>query len=1092
MIELITASAGSGKTYMLAKKYIGILLEAYLKDDSRDAHEFEHILAVTFTNKATSEMKDRILQELFILAENPTLSDYYKDFCSTYDVAIVSDHKTWRRILFTLLHNYSRFSVSTIDTFFQGVLRHFAREIGSYNSYRIELDRDALIAEAADNLLSSIKSSDDVIYKVLRESMEEDMGEGKKSVPSQELALIAKNLMGGEFVRALEALSKGTIYDDFLKEVKTGSDEFSKKVNALESALKADRASVIDHLTVTASKLFACFEKNKAVVNGSYKLAGSIKSLSENIKSKDLSDKALAHLQDMDFFNAKSTPDVEAEFEPLCRDVVALYPRRNRVAELLISIPHLKFAVSVFKEFAELTDSANVKCLEDTTRLLSEIIAGSDAPFIYEKIGTRYNHYLLDEFQDTSHVQWKNFKPLLGEANATGGRNLVVGDVKQSIYRWRNSDYSILDKSVEEAFSASKTPLNSNFRSGKNIVEFNNELFGSLASQLDSKIAEEFTAASKELKDIYLQRGPEGEYESPFTVGQKVTNDFDGFVRFERITGDNKDVIADEIYQKTIDQVVDLLEKGVRGCDILILVRKNAEGIALAEGLLRAGVSVSSDESLLIVNNPIARKVIAVLRYLDNRNDKISKSVAEDAGFDLSSTSTSLWYSTLVELCEKIIAKLRKSYEEIGGMDEFRGSIPYLSSLVDIASAYETNYGNSLHNFIAYLDHKDGKIASSASDETVRIMTIHKSKGLDGEFVIVPFINKVEYCKNSASMWSECDEGKLDPEYEKFAYYASLKKTSAMFHDAYAQEYKLSCIDAINILYVAFTRARHGLFMIDGHNVKHRSGHILSDFIVQYLLEEYADECKESESGLEYERGSLDATITDYLTPREESNLAKKRLLDELGRQSVITSDYAVYQSRGAVRNSLKATDFFEGLSEEAGAPAKDSRVKGILQHDILSAVHTVDDVDAAVEAKWQEGILDITREEAVEYLEGRINGVSEYGWFAPEASVSAEEAMLVKVSSLARGETPIATRMLPDGSAEYIVNRRPDRIVEHPDGSVSIVDYKFTGEPGANLPHYRKQVEAYCSYYRALPGNASKIIRGYIWYVNADQVAEV
>lgn len=1103
MIELITASAGSGKTYTLAKKYIGILLEAYLKDESCDAHEFEHILAVTFTNKATAEMKDRILQELFILAEDPTLSGYYQDFCSTYGAAAVSDHKTWRRILFTLLHNYSRFSVSTIDTFFQGVLRHFAREIGSYNSYRIELDRDALIAESADSLLSKISDSADPVYKVVSALTSERIGAGKKLDPKRELTEIAKNLMGGEFIRSLESLkvTEQSVYDSFIEEVKTGKSVFSDKVESLEISLRDGlKTAMKDALDAAKS-----FRDNIVAYNGGVNLVKKtiLSGIEKFIVSKatsGFSEAMTLALQgdESKLFN-KSAPDKE-DFIANNQQYFDILLGRSiyigRIAEIRKCIPHLKFAVAVFKEFAEVTDSANVKCLEDTTKLLSEIIAGSEAPFIYEKIGTRYNHYLLDEFQDTSHVQWNNFEPLLVDANANGGHNLVVGDVKQSIYRWRNSDYTILDSTVPNAPAfkgqIAKTPLSSNFRSARHIVEFNNDLFAALANAVDNKLAQ-FYLPSRVLKDIYLLKDKEGNYIEPHTVGQVVRKDFDGFVRYEEVKGENATDVESKIFPQVVALVKDLVGRGVKKNDILILVRGKAEGSHIAEDLLREGIGVYSDDSLFVSSNAIARKLLAVLRYLDNRNDEISKAITNDLGDDFLDGRRMIFHSTLVDLCETIIAKLKAVYSKSEeAIKEFEGSIPYLSSFVDIVSAYETNYGNSLHNFIAYFDNKDAKIASSASQETVRIMTIHKSKGLDGEFVIVPFINKITLWNPQHNQkWTEVDNVPLPEECGDFTYYASLVAgEQSAFHGSYVEEYKQRSIDAMNMLYVAFTRAQHALFVLDGSGAKET----LSSFATAYLAGKEDGGLKRlDEEGMCYELGSLEETVTDYLTPREESNLAKKRLLDDLRHQDVITSDYAVYESRGAVRNSLKATDFFEGLSEDGSRiEGKDSRVKGILQHDILSAVHTVDDVAAAVEAKWQDGVLDITRQEAEAYLAGRINSVSGYGWFAPEASVSAEEAMLVKVTSLARGEMPVATRKLSDGTAEYIVNRRPDRIVEHPDGSVSIVDYKFTGESGANLSHYRKQVEAYCAYYRALPGNASKIVRGYIWYVNAGEVFAV
>ena len=1101
MIELITASAGSGKTYTLAKKYIRILLEAYLKDNSENTHEFEHVLAVTFTNKATAEMKDRILQELYILSQNPPLSDYYKEFSSKYGKATVSNPDTWKRILHTLLHNYSRFSVSTIDTFFQGVLRHFAREIGSFNSYRIELDRDALVSEAADNLLSNITSSDDTVYKIVSGLITDKIGEGRKFNPKRELTEIAKELMGGEFIRALEKLSNGTAHEDLLKEIKDGTDQFSQRVKDLEKVLTGD-TSASDSKTLAENLLRTIDAYNSNGNNVKANVRNGIESYS--ISGKAFSDPCLAALQgdESKLFNksAKNTDAFLAENGASMSRLVDLYIRKNHIAELLKCIPHLKFAVSVFKEFAEVTDSANVKCLDDTTKLLSEIIAGSDAPFIYEKIGTRFYHYLLDEFQDTSHIQWDNFKPLLADANAKGGHNLVVGDVKQSIYRFRNSDYTILDSAVPTDFAGyiDKTLLNTNFRSGRNIVEFNNDLFANLAGAVDGKLSQ-VAGICDVVKDIYLLKDNAGNYVQPHTVGQEVKKDFDGFVHYERVCGENKEDLEDKIYPKIVSLVKDLCGRGVKKKDILILVKGKNEGSHIAEDLLREGIGVCSDDSLFISSNAIARKLLAVLRLMDNRKDQISRAIVDDLGKDFLDGSGTIFHSTLVDLCEKIIAKLKEAYSGTAAKEEeFTGSIPYLSSLVDLAGAYETNYGNSLHSFLEYFDRKDAKIASAASEDTVRVMTIHKSKGLAGEFVIVPFINKfLLFDTQHNKKWTECDDVGLPDPCKESIYYAGLKQDeNSAFSEAYAEEYKLRCIDAMNVLYVAFTRAQHALYIVEGSGKKKSNS--LSELATDYLTSKNDGHLiSNDDSGMAYELGDLDATVTDYSTPKAESNLEKKELLDDLNLQKAITGDYAVYASKASIRNSIKATEFFDGLRQDGEECVSDSKLKGILQHAILSLVHTVSDLDAAAEIKWQEGVLEGTKEEARTYLEGKIQSVSQYGWFAPDATILTEWAMLVKTRKLQKigtdiYETPVATRILPDGEKEYIVSRRPDRVVVHPDGRVDIVDYKFTGEAMSDLNKYRRQVAAYCDYYRSLPGCGDRTVTGYIWYVNADVDAVV
>ena len=389
-MNIIKASAGSGKTYRLSHTYIEYLL------GSDDPRAYRHILAVTFTNKATAEMKERILRDLN-----------------------ASKDKDARRYLISILHDYGAFGVSTIDRFFQQTLRSFARELGQVSSYQVELDKASLVSEAMDRVLDSVSPEKPELMAWLRLNAMEQIREGGRFKLDDGLADMGKRLKSDEFRRmagdSLD-LSKGRL-----------------------DAIRKKCAIIIKRFEADAAALGVMPEKNGRIAWP---------------KSK----------------KALTAPGVEELFTTgFCDYATACIVSRQLYG--------LGVAREFLSEYDALLKERNVLPLDESNSLLRSIIDGSDTPFVYERTGTRYNHYLLDEFQDTSRIQWDNFLPLVLDADASGA-NLIVGDVKQSIYRWRDSDWRLLGSEVEAEFpNAEVESPDKNWRSARTVVAFNSEFF---------------------------------------------------------------------------------------------------------------------------------------------------------------------------------------------------------------------------------------------------------------------------------------------------------------------------------------------------------------------------------------------------------------------------------------------------------------------------------------------------------------------------------------------------------------------------------------------------------------------------------------
>ena len=928
-MKILKASAGSGKTYRLSKTYIDLLLSA------REPHPYRHILAVTFTNKATAEMKARILKDLSELA--------------------ATDPRA-KALLMDLLHDYGAFSVSTIDRFFQQALKAFSREIGQLADYQIELDKDSLISEAMDRILDSLTEDSGELLRWIRDSLQATLESGRKYTVDEGLLKIGRMLKNDEFrdLTGRLGISGGEVFGkERLRRIR---EDCRRKIRDFEA-----QAAALGFPVQTGEPVSP---KNRKTL-------------------------------------IKNTPGLPELFEEPYR----IYCTARIVDRLIFQ---LGLAGEFYREFDALLAEKNVMCLDESNTLLRDIIAGSDAPFVYEKLGVRYEHFLLDEFQDTSHIQWENFLPLLKESESKGGHNLVVGDVKQSIYRFRDSDWTLLGGEVGRVFpEAEVESMQGNWRSTRTVVGFNNRLY-------------EYAAARLGLSDIYAD------------VAQtaQLQEEQEGSVRVSFTDGQEEAVLA---------SVLAARETGARWGDIAILVRNKKEGALLAASLIRQGVPVISDDSLLLKSSPLVRRLISLLSCYENPDDTIGRFLADSMQLDFPSE-----YHSLVDLCEELLRSLRA-----WDPSSFEGQVLFVQAFMDDLQGWVQVNGNNLHYYLGHLEEKEIFIGSPENAASVRILTIHKSKGLQFPYVIFPFADKVDLYKREVH-WSslETDRTPFDPELAG-VYPVELngEAETSLFDGAVARERRLQLVDNINLFYVATTRAEKCLHVIAKLPPKNRRAALAKGTV---------------------EFGNFSEVLFSCLGGQEEFQAGRpydftRMKRGESAQEQDFPAEYPSIPLAGRLVPSQEARDFF-GDDGKVG-PEASVRLRGIVLHDILSKVETPDGLETAVGSAVRDGRLDVRGgAEALSLLRTRI--AAHPDWFPQTPSPG------LRILN----ET---TLYAADGS-----EHRPDRVLV--DGrTVTVIDFKFGAEEAA----YRYQLLRYVRLWHEL---GYEVKGAYLWYVMNDKTVEV
>ena len=1047
MIQIMKASAGSGKTYSLARKYISLLL------GSKDRYAYRHILAVTFTNKATDEMKSRILKELYIMASDPASSDYFDWFVPSVFPSAADMQKKAEAVLHDILHDYSAFAVSTIDRFFQQTLKAFSREIGHFASYQVELDKDSLVAESVDRILDSLTEEDGSLLTWLTDNVLEQIEQGGRYSMDANLLEMAGRLKSSQRQEVLE--SAGIDVDlDYSKERLLEIRQRCREIITLfrnEAKARAERA-----LQIIVGAGVNPLESRNKFLNDLYIYS----ELSDTDRVPRPKDSFFKNASDSDLWFAKTKaktllplvyPFLEAPLEDFCSLFGKDFDVYNTACILDGQLYGLGVAGELSRTFNELMKEKNVLCIDDSNTILRDIIDGSDAPFVYEKIGVRYDHYLLDEFQDTARVQWQNFSPLLKESESKGGDNLIVGDVKQSIYRWRGSDWKLLQESIPDEFPGhTQTVLDTNYRSLSNIIGFNNAFFKTAASVLDNIAG-------------YDGQGPmSGIY---FDVQQKVS-------KADKAPGNVSLTFCpkDQELEKVLESVIQAREAGALLSEIAILVRSNGSGEAIARYLIDNGIAVVTDDSLKVKGAITVRRLVSLMSLADNPGDTVNGYLARSLDVQIPQAC-----SSLVDMAESLFRSLKAGDPE----EVWKGEILHIQSFMDCLQDYVNSKGNSLRGFLKFWEGEDPSISSPASGESVRIMTIHKSKGLAFPYVILPFVENILLYKPD-NHWCRPDlEGTSLEGLAEGVYDVSLNSDSAntLFAEDYRRENFLQQVDNMNILYVAMTRPALGVHLISAippaKCIQAVAAGQMPDFknfsqiLYWFVSSDNAidvtktdeEDCCRFDIGDMVDFGSfrkgVDGGVHDFaMAPDNEYPSIALNIGED--------DPLADVRERGRLKYSADSIDFFSGEGE-AGISAS-NRIKGVVLHEILSRMTLSEDLERSVRQSYESG--DIAEEElseVISLLRGRLEEVKSYGWFDCSAIEVMNETTLIDTDGLMC---------------------RPDRVIVK-GGKVTIVDYKF-GE------HYRKyegQLQSYARIWRKM-GYAD--VSAFLWYVQTGEVRQV
>lgn len=1025
-VELMKASAGSGKTFSLAREYLRLLLLGRDKE-----HCYRHILAVTFTNKATEEMKSRIVEELDTLAKYPQHSPYLSYLMTECHFDSEEElRKSAAKSLSEILSDYGAFSVSTIDKFFQRVLRSFAREVGQFGQYQVELDRKALVQESADRVLDSLSKEKPELLKWLTDSAIEDISEDGKYTLSKTLYNFAEKYMSEDYRQKAEAMGmdkEKAFSEDNLNAIRKLC---RKEISGFESKLKklAESAlQVADAATNPPKNLVACLRKLAALDE------------SEIVK--------MSGVPTMYWLKAVRTYDDCKAIEELIRSSYSSY----KTAQILRGqVAVFRAAEELDKRFKELLKEKNVLGIEDTNDILRDIIGGSDAPFVYEKVGVRYEHFLLDEFQDTSSVQWENFRPLLQNSIAEGCYNLIVGDVKQSIYRWRNARWEIIDREVDRDLrNVVHHSLVDNWRSAPEIVSFNNDFFSVLAGALNS---------GYQFKDFSIAKI----YEDVRQNAKKSS--VPGCVQISFCDGDI-------MYDEVVASVKDALARGFSQKDIAVIVRTNKIGQQAASALTEAGFGVITNDSLRIGACESIRRLLSCLYKVDNPEDAVNAYLAGD--FEPASVADC---QSLSDMCDEILRGLPAERVD-------RDSL-YVLSFMDLVRDFASREGNSLHAFLKYWEEEgsDKYISSPDDVDAVTIITVHKVKGLDYPYVIFPLQKREYWIRPDEDFWVPGNmTGTGFESVEKALYATHLNKTSVntCFCDDFRRELPLSITDNVNTWYVAMTRASEAMHIITPWSYtkeveSHKAGEPWAGTLgslVKGLASALRLYCLDHENA---RQGTFPVDGAKYPTERFLfGSLSDKFKKSSSGWskpsvpvESIELSYSGGMSSVGTERVSVGVkNDAFEFFSDGETGMAASARLRGIVLHKVLETVYGPEDLESSLLSAQRDGLLDASElPEARKILsEALVLGVSK-GWFPGDRRRILDERDIIA----------------SDGSL-----LRPDRVILRKDGGVDIVDYKF----GAPKKSYLRQVRRYVALYKEL---GYSDVSGYLWYVHDGVVESV
>ncbi|MDL2243547.1 UvrD-helicase domain-containing protein [Bacteroidales bacterium OttesenSCG-928-J19] len=1059
-LKIYKASAGSGKTYTLALEYIKQLLM------SPSAYSHRHILAVTFTKDATGEMKDRILAELYGLAFS---TDDSQGFLNSLQRLLAENNYPMREedirrkageLLRQILSDYSRLNITTIDSFFQRVLRNLARELGTGSRFNLEMNVKKVLSEAVHSMIENAKPNTATL-EWLTTYIENKLDEGKSWNIEDEILSFSQCIYNEFFQEHEDKLKQQLkenprIFADLQKQQK---EIQAKAIRTFEEAW-----GTVNQILERNGLELSEFGNSKHAINFFYKLGGGDYSAAPGTY-------VLRGQADPSFWGkAKSKRKTEIEslaseyFIPLLDQVIQIQNEYLTSRIITRNLHQLGLVWDISKEISRANKENNRFMLSDTALFLNQMMDGSDAPFIYEKIGAEVRHVMIDEFQDTSRLQWNNFKVLLSEILSRGDFSLIVGDVKQSIYRWRNGDWRILN-AIEQELNADLRNLGFNYRSEKEVIDFNNRFFTRSATLLDG---------------LYRAQFPETS-DSPFLSAYKEENvvqtspkkESHGFVSIDFLPKESEEglLYGDLMKEAVVDKLQALCREGVPPREICILTRKNSHIVELGDYLaslhddypeLAAGhyLSLISNEAFRLSSSLAVKILIGGMEYIADPNNQVARTQLEfylsllDGGrtVDIDRLSTDR-----VSLLKMPVFELLSFLYRFFDLDRVEGQASYLFTLFDEVTRFAGDGSTDLYSFLTFWkDELHSKaIPTGEAPQGVQAMTIHKSKGLQFHTVILPYCDWKLNPAIPPIVWCERKPGHYDLELLPVSYSKGMNDT--IFADEYREETVQSWMDNLNVLYVALTRAEVNLLLLAQDNPKLNTPATVSDLFLSLVPELDGEWDEETRT---FSRGILLAP-----TPKEEATTGNANVNPLKERPPVEPVRFHSYEFGEGESIFKQSNQSYEFLHPDR--PTKAQYVAhGNLMHKLFERINTLADVERAVDEQIIEGNISPT--ERADYLSRIREAIAKSGvedWFSGQQANYQECTILTEEN----GE---------------VIQKRPDRVLISPNETL-VIDFKF-GEP---RPYYKTQVKQYMELLRAM--NYPNV-RGFLWYVKEHQVEQV
>ena len=1108
-LTVYRASAGSGKTFTLAVEYISLLV--------KDPENYQHILAVTFTNKATQEMKMRILSQLYGIANSLQSSQQYfnkvKEKTNMPDAVIRNNA---RAALTLLIHRYNNFRILTIDAFFQQVLRNLAHELGQTANLRVDLNNEEITEKAVDQMIESLEKGQPVLQWIstyINNSIEDDNGWniiGK-------IKTFGTNIFK-DFYKAHEAN---------LKEQLSNADDFK----VYETTLRKRRNDIRKTFNSKARSILNEIKNANLDIPSNYR-SGLYKYLTDSaiapLTNKPLKAGVLkANESPQNWTSSKCAKADKQQIQTLAAEVLSAQLSEliaynndnwNEFQSIQLTLSHLselRLLHAIADAVDNLTKDTNRFMLSNTQALLKELIADSDTPFIFERIGARLKHVMIDEFQDTSTIQWQNFQVLLANCMAQElSQNLIVGDIKQSVYRWRQGDWGILNN-IEKSFAHQKIRLETldyNYRSEKRIIDFNNAFWEQCVANTAKEVAQDDAEKAKIVQKAY---------EDVAQKTHKTTEN--GFVKISLYPSKS---MKEAVLEELIETIKELFNNGYGGKNqskIAILVRSKSNIQDIVNALLQSfgnEINIVSDEAFRLDASLSVNIIVSAMHLLTHPDDVLTRgklvklynqevlkkpltdtdllvSINESNNIDTKNIDKKERRKLATEQqMAKLNSQLPPEYVTnrelllglpivdlvdklfmLFGLDQLEGQSSYICTLYDTLNDFLKDHTADIDDFINEWENSlSSKTIQSDEIEGIRIMTIHKSKGLEFDNVIIPFCNWE--MEKKGTLW--CETKNKPAPYNKLPLlpidFSRDKLIGTVFEDDYKEEHFQNIVDNLNLLYVAFTRASKNLFVFGLRQGKTTLDNIAKgtppgnrSYAIELALRQVSEQLQGSSlsfpddigSEIHFEYGTLAPE-----THEKEHAVADNPFLIKPDKHIV---SIATYPQAATFKQSNKSIEFVKGEDVDPSDRTRYIKIGNVL-HQLFSTIYTTADIPARLNELEQQGIIyndEITSAQLRTRIEDAITNPQVQEWFSKRWQLYNECTILEYNKDTNEMEEHRPDRVMTDGK-EFVV-----------------VDFKF----GKEREEYKKQVQQYME---ILIRMGHKKVSGYLWYVVKNNVVEV